>query len=160
MAKALKRQWDASNAGRVLVCDFYGFAQFRCGDEIFEDSYIYPSFPLDMLRMCIRKIEEGALISEWFCDEEIRYEVSEKVVNGVERLFIRWNDLGNVNHCEEFPGYVFSAFATKIADDIEADYFGWAYFMGSCDGIGISEDLESLKECVAKLRSLLLSVKS
>lgn len=66
-----------------------------------------------------------------------------------------WKDDDKRDRCTEFPDFDFARFAAQVADDIESNYFGFAYFMTQCDGIGLSRALKELKQGVAKLRSLI-----
>ena len=157
LAEKLRERWEQSNAGRILVSDFYGWVQLRCGEKIFYASYLFPSFPMSILQMCIDRIEKGKLLSEWFSDENHGHDIIEEMVNGRPRLFIRWKDDEQKEHSDAFPNYDFRAFAEEIAKDIEADIFGFADFMTSCDGRGLREAVQQLKSGLSRLRVLLES---
>ncbi len=159
LATILKKHWENANEGRILVCDFYGWLQLRCGKNNFDASYLFPYFPCDILQMCIESLDNGTFMSEWFSDENHGHNISEELVEGTPHLFIRWQDDEKVDQCAEFPRYTPKAFAKQIADDIEANYFGFAYFMTSCDGGGLKDAVEKLKQGVSRLRVLLGSKK-
>ncbi len=156
LATILEEQREKASIGRVLFCDFFGWMQLRFGELKFDASYIFPSFPRSLLDMCIARADDGKLMSEWFSDEEHRYDICEEVVDGVPHLFIHWKDDDNEDHCAQFPDYDFISFATHIADDIESNYFGCAYFM-TCEGMGLHNAAKDLKQRVAVLRLLLKS---
>jgi len=156
LAKELRLRREKLSEGRILTCDYYGWIDFRCGENTFSASYIFPSFPVNILQMCIDKLEKGGLMSEWFSDENHHYDISEELVDGIPRLFILWNDDENRKQVAEFPNYEFKSFATRLADDIEADYFGFAYFM-TTEGIGFANAIKDLKQTVAELRTALKS---
>ena len=163
LAEVLKDRWEESNKGKILVCDFNGWMQIRCGGHVFWNSYIYYDVPICFLSMCINKLESGAPLAEWFCDEDNGYNISEEDVGESTRLVIRWKDDDMKDQYAEFPDYDFERFAAQIATDIESNYFGFALFMTRCDGYELCMMTKELKENVAKLRSLLgsrLAVKS
>ncbi len=157
LAEKLNERWERSNAGKILVSDFYGWVQLRCGEKIFYASYLYPSFPMSMLQMCIDRLEKDQLLSEWFSDEDQGHDIIEEMVDDRPRLFIRWKDDELKEHCDEFPNYDFRAFAEQIVNDIESNIFGFADFMTSCDGIGLRKAVQQLKQGVSRLRVLLES---
>ena len=154
LAKTLEQRRRKSNESRILSYDFYGWVDIRWGENTFSASYVFPSFPLYILQMCIDKLAKGGLMSEWFSDEEHRYDISEELVDGIPRLFIRWEDDERRKRVAEFPGYEFRSFATRLVDDIEADYFGFAYFM-TTEGIGFADAINDLKQTVVELRAVL-----
>ena len=157
LANVLERRWENSNKGRILVCAFDGWMEIRCGGEVFCNSYLFPSFPVKVLQACINRLEKGELMFVWFSDEEYGHDISEEIVDGTDHLFIHWKDDEKKDRCTEFPDFDFARFAAQVADDIESNYFGFAYFMTQCDGIGLSRALKELKQGVAKLRPLLVS---
>ncbi len=156
LAETLKIRRQELGLGRILTCEYYGWIVFHCGETTFSASYVYHSFPFDILQMCIDKLAKGGLMSEWFSDEEHRYDISEELVEGIPRLFIRWEDDERRKQVAEFPDYEFRSFATRLADDIEADYFGFANFI-TPEGIGFADALNDLKQTVAELRTALKS---
>ena len=156
LAETLKIRRQEFGLGRILTCDYYGWIDFHCGETTFSASYIYHSFPLYILQMCIDKLAKGGLMSEWFSDEDHGYNISEELVDGIPRLFIRWEDDENKKQVAEFPDYEFISFATRLANDIEADYFGFAYFM-TTEGIGFADAVNDLKQTVTELRTALKS---
>ena len=156
LAETLKIRRQELGLGRILTCDYYGWIDFHCGETTFSASYIYHSFPVYILQRCIDKLETGGLMSGWFSDEDHGYNISEELVDGIPRLFIRWEDDERRKRVAEFPDYEFRPFATRMADDIEADYFGFAYFMTTA-GIGFTDAVNDLKQTVAELRTALKS---
>lgn len=155
LAEVLKGRWEASNRGRILVGDFDGWMQIRCGEQEFLNSYLFPDIPSRLLSMCIDRLEKGILMSEWFSDENHGHDISEEIVDGTPRLFIRWKDDDKRDHCSEFPGYSPARFAAQMAADIESDYFGFSYFMTACEGGGLCRSVKELKQKVSRLKSLL-----
>ena len=155
LAEVLKGRWEASNRGRILVGDFDGWMQIRCGEQEFLNSYLLPDIPSRLLSMCIDRLEKGILMSEWFSDENHGHDISEEIVDGTPRLFIRWKDDDKRDHCSEFPGYSPARFAAQMAADIESDYFGFSYFMTACEGGGLCRSVKELKRKVSRLKSLL-----
>lgn len=156
LTETLKIRRQELGLGRILTCDYYGWIDFHCCETIFSASYIDSSFPVYILKRCIDKLETGGLMSVCFSDEDHVYNISEELVDGIPRLFIRWEDDEKRKQVAEFPDYEFRSFATLLVDDIEADYFRFAYFM-TTEGIGFADALNGLKQTVTELRTALQS---
>ncbi len=153
LAAVLSAQRERANANRILICDFYGWMKIRCGSTLFDNSYLFPTVPLEFLEVCAERLENDEPLSLWFSDEDHGHNMEEEVVDGKERLFIRWKNDDGQDQAEEFPDYDFVRFATQIADDIQSNYYGWASFLSN--GNGFRDAVKKLKHAESKLRKLL-----